>query len=89
MRVCFGFCVKSKQGYDKVAGERFAPCFFNITEIRQKIKPESGQPVSEKYLQLGVDNAPIPALACPFFRDVHHRQIQHFQQAVIGREHGF
>ena len=27
------------------------------------------QPVSEKHLQLGVDNAPIPALACPFFRD--------------------
>ena len=28
-------------------------------------------------------------LSGPFFRDIHHGQIQHFQQAVVGGEHGF
>ena len=33
---------------------------------------------------LGVDQAPVLPPAGPLFRDVHHGQIQHFQQAVIG-----
>lgn len=35
-----------------------------------------------------MDLPPILTMACPFFRDVHHRQIQHFQQSVIGRKYG-
>ena len=46
------------------------------------------QPVSEKHLQLGVDNTPITPFPRPLLGDVHHRQIQHFQQAVIGRKDG-
>lgn len=38
---------------------------------------------------LGVDQAPILPTSGPFFRNVHHDQIQHFQQAVIGRKHRF
>lgn len=70
-------------------GERFCSLLFQYNRNKAKNQALVRQPVSEKYLQLGMDNAPIPALACPFFRDVHHRQIQHFQQAVIGRKHGF
>lgn len=39
--------------------------------------------------QLCVDPAPILPPACPFLRNVHHRQIQHLEQAVIRREDGF
>ena len=36
-----------------------------------------------------MNHTPVLAAACPLFRDVHHGQIQHFQQAVICGEHGF
>ena len=36
-----------------------------------------------------MDLAPVLPVACPFLRNVHHGQIQHFQQAVIGWEYGF
>ena len=39
--------------------------------------------------QLGVDQAPILPPPGPFFRNVHHGQIQHFQQAVISGKHRF
>lgn len=38
---------------------------------------------------LGVDHTPVLPPAGPLFRDVHHGQVQHFQQAVVGGEHGF
>lgn len=38
---------------------------------------------------LGVDHTPVLPTSGPLFRDIHHGQIQHFQQAVIGGEHGF
>ena len=38
---------------------------------------------------LGVNQAPILPSSGPFFRNVHHGQIQHFQQAIIGRKDGF
>ena len=69
--------------------ERFCSLRFQYNRNKAKNQALIRQPISEKYLQLGMDNAPIPALARPFFRDVHHRQIQHFQQAVIGREYRF
>ena len=39
--------------------------------------------------QLGVDHAPVLTPPSPLFRNVHHRQIQHFEKAVIRRENGF
>ena len=39
--------------------------------------------------QLRMDHAPVLPPSRPLFRDVHHRQIQHFQQAVICWKHRF
>ena len=36
-----------------------------------------------------MNHAPVLPAAGPLFRDVDHRQIQHFEKAVIGRKHGF
>ena len=36
-----------------------------------------------------MNHAPVLSAAGPLFRDVDHRQIQHFEKAVIGRKHGF
>ena len=33
--------------------------------------------------------APILSVTGPFFRDIHHSQIQHFQETLIRRKHGF
>ena len=33
-----------------------------------------------------MDSGPVLSPACPFGRDVDHRQVQHFQQAVVCRE---
>jgi hypothetical protein len=49
----------------------------------------AGHPPSEKRRQLGVDDAPITPPSCPFPGNTHHRQIQHFQQTVVGRKDGF
>ena len=38
--------------------------------------------------QLGEDLAPVNSAAGPFFRNIPHGQIQHFEQAVIRRENG-
>ena len=38
---------------------------------------------------LGMDHTPVLAASGPFFGNVHHGQIQHFQQAVIGWEYRF
>lgn len=37
---------------------------------------------------LGVDQAPVLPPSSPLFRNIHHGQIQHFQQAVIGGKDG-
>ena len=42
-----------------------------------------GYPVSEKQGHLGVDDTPVLTAPSPLFRDVHHGQIQHLEQAVI------
>lgn len=34
-----------------------------------------------------MDLPPILSVSGPFFRDIHHGQIQHFQEALIGREY--
>ena len=36
-----------------------------------------------------MDQTPVLPTFRPFLRDVHHRQIQHYKQAVIGGKHGF
>ena len=45
-------------------------------------------PVSEVDSQLGVDHTPVLAPTRPFSGNVHHGQVQHFQQAVIRRKNG-
>ena len=71
-----------------LAGRDFSLLFqYNRNKLKNQVLLR--QPVSEKHLKLRVDNAPITPFSRPFFGDVHHRQIQHFQQAVIGWEHGF
>lgn len=44
--------------------------------------------VCEIDCQLRMDHAPILASARPFLGNVHHGQVQHFQQAVICGENG-
>ena len=34
-----------------------------------------------------MDLPPILSVSGPFFRDIHHGQIQHFQETLIGREY--
>ena len=68
---------------------RVLSLLFQYSRITLKNQVLIRQPISEKYLKLGVDNAPITPFPRPLLSDVHHRQIQHFQQAVIGREYGF
>ncbi len=36
--------------------------------------------------QLRMDAAPVLPSTCPLFRNIHHRQIQHFQQTIVCRE---
>ena len=48
-----------------------------------------GHPVGEVDRQLRVDHTPVLPLACPFFRNVRHGKIGHFEQTVIGRKHRF
>ena len=34
-----------------------------------------------------MDLSPILSVSSPFFRDIHHGQIQHFQETLIRREY--
>ena len=34
-----------------------------------------------------MDLAPILTVTSPFLRDIHHGQIQHFQETLVGRAH--
>jgi hypothetical protein len=46
------------------------------------------QPFFKIDLQLGMDLSPVLTMAGPFFRDINHGQIQHFQQGVIRWKYG-
>lgn len=37
-------------------------------------------------LHMDMDAAPVLPPPCPLFRNIHHRQTQHFQQTVVCRE---
>ena len=45
-----------------------------------------GHALGEVNRQLCVDHAPVPLPSCPFLRDVHHRQVQHLEKAVVRRK---
>lgn len=45
--------------------------------------------IGEEHRNLRVDHAPVLPPAGQFFRDVHHGQIQHLEQAVIRRKDRF
>ena len=66
------------------------PLRYAISDIHEMSEMTSGiQPFFKIDLQLGTDLPPILTVACPFFCDIHHRKIQHFQKAVIRREDCF
>jgi len=45
--------------------------------------------VIEVDFKLGVDSAPVLPPTGPFFGYIDHGQIQHFKEAVVGREYRF
>ena len=50
---------------------------------------DHGQSALKIDRHLSVDLAPVLLPSCPLFGNVHHSQIEHFQQTVIGRKHCF
>ena len=48
-----------------------------------------GHTLGEIDRHLCMDHAPVLPPAGPLFGNIHHGQIQHFQQAVISRKYGF
>ena len=48
-----------------------------------------GHPVGEVDRQLRMYHTPILPSAGPFFCNVHHGKIEHFEQTVVGRKHRF
>ena len=63
-----------------------AICYYSINCIVNQANWTASR---QKHLQLGVDNAPIPAFARPFFVMSIMAKLQHFQEVVTGREHRF
>lgn len=52
------------------------------------LQVSSCQTIFKIDFQLRTDLSPVLTVSCPFFRDVHGCQIQHFQKAVIGWKYG-
>ena len=48
-----------------------------------------GHPIGEVDRHLSVDQTPVLSPSGPLFGNIHHSQIQHFEQTVIGGEDGF
>ena len=84
-------CLQHNAGRGGCQGRRL--CAVHQSAVFQAARPAQSalfrHTVGEIDSHLGVDHTPVLASACPLFRNVHHRQIQHFQQAVIRGEHGF
>ena len=62
-------------------------CILAHDYLIVKIKVLFRDPVAVIDNQLCVDTAPVLTAACPFFCDVLHSQIQHFEKAIIGRKY--
>ena len=63
-------------------------CILAHDYLIVKMKMLFGYPVAVVDYQLSVDAAPVLSATSPFFRDVLHSQIQHFEKAVISRKYG-
>ena len=48
-----------------------------------------GDAILKEYRQLGIDDAPVLPPPRPFFRDIYHGQIKHFQETFVRRENRF
>ena len=46
-------------------------------------------PILKIDCQLSMDHTPVLTAAVPLFGNIHHCQIQHFEQTLISRKHGF
>ena len=87
-----------------MGGRRVIDCrlVYNITPVGRDVKAELSYPLSHRSepallrhalgevdSHLGVNHTPVLPPSGPLLRDIHHGQIQHFQQAVIGGKYGF
>lgn len=62
-----------------------------LTFRLQPVSPACGRQRTQpkEHSQLCVDYAPVLPPSCPLLRNIHHGQIQHFQQTVIRWKHRF
>ncbi len=63
-------------------------CILAHDYLIVKMKMLFRYPVAVIDNQLCVDTAPVLTAASPFFRDVLHSQIKHFEKAVISGKYG-
>ena len=63
-------------------------CILAHDYLIVKMKMLFRYPVTVIDNQLSVDAAPVLTAASPFFRDVLHSQIKHFEKAVISGKYG-
>ena len=63
-------------------------CILAHDYLIVKMKMLFGYPVAVVDYQLSVYAAPVLSATGPFFRDVLHSQIKHFEKAVISRKYG-
>ena len=63
-------------------------CILAHDYLIVKMKMLFRYPVTVVDNKLSVDAAPVLSATGPFFRDVLHGQIQHFEKAVISRKYG-
>ena len=63
-------------------------CILAHDYLIVKIKVLFRDPVAVVDHKLSVDAAPVLTATGPFFRDVLHSKIQHFEKAVICRKYG-
>ena len=63
-------------------------CILAHDYLIVKMKMLFRYPVAVVDHKLSIDAAPVLTATGPFFRDVLHSQIQHFEKAVIGRKYG-
>ena len=69
------------QSYKPIGSNKPEKYFGSETVIGKAIRKEN--------LKLAMNNSPILTFTGPFFCNIHHSQIEHFQKTFVGREDGF
>lgn len=81
-------CLQNNSSLRACQGRRRQPPFISTLDM-PVCSRSLRHAIRKEYSQLSVDHAPVLPSASPFLRDIHHGQIEHFQQAVIRGKHGF